>query len=266
MPLPLGIAETWAYRRFVIGSVFQEFRTRYAQSLLGSVWALLEPLTLIVIYSVIFSQLMRPGLSGYDQPYAYTVFLCSGLLMWMFFVELLTRSVGLFVENGDLLKKVQFPRLTLPIIALLAALLNYAIIMLWFVMLLVWADFSPGLVVMGALPIIFIAAGFAVGLGLFGATINVYYRDAAHLTGVLTQFWFWLTPIIYPLEIVSEGYRSFFEWNPVLPLVVAMQGIFLRGEWPQWHTLLFPTLVAFSALCLGALVYFKLGGDITDEL
>ena len=108
-------------------------------------WALLEPLTLIVIYSVIFSQLMRPGLSGYDQPYAYTVFLCSGLLMWMFFVELLTRSVGLFVENGDLLKKVQFPRLTLLIIALLAALLNYAIIMLWFVMLLVWADFSPGL-------------------------------------------------------------------------------------------------------------------------
>jgi len=266
MPLPLGIAETWAYRRFVLGSVSQELRARYAQSLLGGVWALLQPLTLIVIYSVIFSQLMRPGLAGYDQPYAYTVFLCAGLLMWMFFVELLTRSVDIFVENGDLLKKVQFPRLTLPIIALLAALLNYGIIMLWFILLLIWADFAPGLVVIGALPVIVIVAGFAVGLGLFGATINVYYRDVSHFTGVLTRFWFWLTPIIYPLEIVPEGYRSFFEWNPILPLVAAMQDIFLRGAWPQWHTLMFPAGVALVALCLGALVYFRLGQDMTDEL
>jgi lipopolysaccharide transport system permease protein len=265
MQLPLGIAETWAYRQFILGSVFQELRARYAESLLGGVWALVQPLTLIVIYSVIFSQLMRPGLSGYDQPYAYTVFLCSGLLLWMFFVELLTRNVGIFVENGGLLKKVQFPRLTLPIIALLAALLNYAIIMLWFGLLLVWADFFPGIAVMGALPVIVIVAGFAVGLGLLGATVNVYYRDVQHFTGVLTQFWFWLTPIIYPLEIVPQGYRTVFEWNPILPLVAAMQDIFLRGAWPNWYALAYPAVMSLAALCVGALVYFRLGQDMTDE-
>ena len=266
MALPLGIAGTWAYRRFIFGSVSRELRARYTGSLLGVVWAFIQPLTLIVIYSVIFSKLMRPGLSGYDdQPFAYTIFLCSGLLLWMFFVELLTRSVGIFVQNGGLLKKIQFPRLTLPIIALLAAVLNYAIIMLWFLLLMVWTDFVPGVVVFGALPVIVIVAGLAVGLGLLGATINVYYRDVEHFTSVLTQFWFWLTPIIYPLDIVPASVRWLFEWNPIFPLVAAMQDMFLRGNWPEWHTLTYPAVMSLGALCLGALVYFRLGQDMTDE-
>ena len=266
MQLPLGISATWAYRRFVLGSVTQEVSARYAGSLLGALWAILQPLTLIIIYSVIFSRVMSPGLPGYQQPFAYTVFLCSGLLLWMFFVELLTRSVSIFVQNGGLLKKVNFPRLTLPIIALLAALLNYGIIMMLFFILLVMGDFTPGIVSVGALPVILIMAAFAVGLGLLGATINVYYRDVEQFTIVLTQFWFWLTPIIYPPEIVPAHFRVIFEWNPVFPLVAAMQDIFLRGIWPEWSALIYPTVAAVCLLFIGALVYFKLGGDMTDEL
>jgi len=264
--LPLGIDAAWAYRRFVLGSVTQEVKARYAGSMLGAMWAVLQPLTLIVIYSVIFSRVMSPGLPGYQQPFAYTVFLCSGLLLWMFFVELLTRLVNIFVANGALLKKVNFPRLTLPIISLLAALLNYGIIMSLFFALLIITDFGPGLVSVGALPVSLIAAGFAVGLGLMGATINVYYRDVEQFTIVLTQFWFWLTPIIYPAQIVPEQFRFLLDWNPVFPLVVAMQDIFLRGEWPAWSTLFYPSAVALSFLFFGAFVYFRLGRDMTDEL
>ena len=172
-------------------------------------WAVLQPLTLIIIYSVIFSQVMAPGLPGYDQPYAYTVFLCSGLLLWTFFVELLTRSVGVFVQNGGLLKKVNFPRLTLPVIALLSALLNYLIIMALFMVLLFLTGFLPGQSILAAIPVVIITAGFAVGLGLLGATLNVYYRDVEQFTGVLTQFWF-STPIIYPTDIVPK------DFHPVL--------------------------------------------------
>ncbi len=265
MRLPLGIEATWGYRRFILGSVIQEVRAKYAESLLGAMWAVLQPLTLIVIYSVIFSQVMAPNLPGYDQPYAYTVFLCSGLLLWIFFLELLTRSVGVFVQNGGLLKKVNFPRLSLPLIALLSALLNYLIIMVLFIALLLLTGFVPGQSMVAAIPVIIITAGFAVGLGLLGATLNVYYRDIEQLTVVLAQFWFWLTPIIYPPQVVPDHFRSVFEWNPIFPLVVAMQDVFLRGVWPQWQTLMFPTVSALLALCLGALVYFKLGDDITDE-
>ena len=264
--LPFGIAETWAYRRFVLGAVVQEFRARYVESLLGALWAVLQPLTLIIIYSVIFTQLMSPKLPGYSQPFSFTVFLCAGLLLWMFFAELLTRCVGLFVQNGGLLKKVSFPRLTLPLIALLVALLNYCIIMCLFLVLLVITGFTPGLEVLSALPVILIMAGFAVGLGLLGATINVYYRDVEQFTGVLTQFWFWFTPIIYPMEIVPANLRFIFEWNPLLPLVVAMQDIFLRHSPPSWNSLLYPLTMAGVFLSLGAVTYFRLGKDMTDEL
>ena len=266
MSLPLGIAETWAYRRFILGSVAQELRARYAGSLLGGVWALIQPLTLIVIYSVIFSTIMSPRLPGYDQPFAYTIFLCSGLLLWQFFAELLDRTVGIFVQNGSLLKKVYFPRLTLPFISLFASLLNYLLIMLWFLLLLIVVDSLPGTAVVAVLPVIVIASGFAVGLGLFGATVNVYYRDAGQFTGVVTQFWFWLTPIIYPADILPESFRSYLEWNPIYPLVVAMQQVFLGNLMPVWHTLIYPAVAACLLLILGAVTYFRLGKDMTDEL
>jgi lipopolysaccharide transport system permease protein len=222
-------------------------------------------LALIVIYSVIFSKLMTTRLPGYEQPYAYTIFLCSGLLLWTFFAELLTRCVGLFVQNGGLLKKVNFPRLTLPLIALFSALLNYLIIMALFFGLLLVAGATPGFEVLGALPVVAIVSGFAVGLGLLGATVNVYYRDVEQFTAVSTQFWFWLTPIIYPVAIVPEQYRYVLEWNPILPLVVAMQDVFLRGTLPHWGSLLYPALIAAASLGLGAWVYFRLGQDMTDE-
>lgn len=265
MKLPLGIEAAWGYRRFILGSVIQEIRAKYANSLLGAVWAVLQPLTLIIIYSVIFTQVMAPGLPGHDQPYAYTVFLCSGLLLWTFFVELLTRSVGVFVQNGALLKKVNFPRLTLPVIALLSALLNYLIIMLLFMALLLLTGFLPGQSLLAVVPVVIITAGFAIGLGLMGATINVYYRDIEQFTGVLAQFWFWLTPIIYPAGIVPSAFRPILEWNPIVPLVSAMQDIFLRGDWPSWESMVYPAAVACIALVLGALVYFRLGRDMTDE-
>lgn len=266
MMLPLGMAETWAYRRFIVGSVAQELRARYAGSLLGGVWALVQPLTLIIIYSVVFSTIMAPRLPGYDQPFAYTIFLCSGLLLWQFFAELLTRTVGIFVQNGSLLKKVYFPRLTLPFIALFASLLNYVVIMLWFLLLLIGIDYLPGSAALAVLPIVVIASGFAVGLGLCGATINVYYRDVEQFTGVAIQFWFWLTPIIYPADILPEPFRSYLEWNPIYPLVVAMQQIFLGDTMPALQTLVYPAATALILLALGAATYFRLGKDMTDEL
>ena len=266
MALPLGLDRTWSYRRFIFGSVMQELRSRYAGSLFGILWALLQPLSLILIYSVIFSSIMQPGLPAEGRAFAYTVYLCSGLLLWMFFVELLTRSTGIFVQNGGLLKKVNFPRLTLPIIALLSALLNYAIIMGVFLVLLIVAGFLPGSAALHALPVVAITAGFAIGLGLACATINVYYRDIEQFIAIVTQLWFWLTPIVYPASIVPERFHVFLDSNPMVPMVEAMHGIFVAGTAPDASSLVFPAIIALVSLMLGAWVYFRLGSDMTDEL
>jgi len=266
MALPLGLERTWLYRRFIMGSVVQEVRARYAGSLLGTLWALLQPLSLIGIYSIVFSSIMRPGLEGGDHPLSYTIFLCSGLLLWMFFVELLSNTTNIFVRNGGLLKKVNFPRLTLPIITLLSALLNYAIIMAIFFLLLLVAGAPLSWALLYIPLVVLVTAGFAIGLGLAFATINVYYRDVAQLLAIITQLWFWLTPVVYPMSVVPERFHWLLAWNPIVPLVEAMHVMFLAGTKPDFSAIIAPSVFMLFSLALGVLVYFRLGADMTDEL
>ena len=264
--LAQSLLRTWDYRHFILGSVYHELRSRYTGSLLGLSWALLQPFSLIVLYSLVFSRLMSPTLAGHSGPYAYTVYLCSGLLLWTLFSELLSRCVGIFVHNGSLLKKVNFPKLTLPSIAVLCALLNYAIIMLLFFGLLLFTGYFPGWVILSAIPVVCVAVLFAVGLGLLGATINVFYRDVEQLLVVVLQFWFWMTPIVYHISILPQWVADPLRWNPMLPVVQALQGIFLDGALPQWSGLLYPLLLGLLLMAMGFLSYQALGKDIVDEL
>lgn len=111
-----------------------------------------------------------------------------------------------------------------------------------------------------------ITAGFAIGLGLACATINVYYRDIEQFIAIVTQLWFWLTPIVYPVSIVPERFHVFLDWNPMFPLVEAMHAIFVAGTAQDVSSLMFPAITALVCLMLGAWVYFRLGSDMTDEL
>lgn len=266
MERPAGLVEAWAYRRFVIGSVLHELRSRYSGSLLGVAWAVLQPFSLILIYTVVFSSLMGPRIPGYEGRFAYSIYLCAGLLLWTFFSDLLSRCVGVFVHNGNLLKKVSFPRATLPVIALLSSLLNYAIIMGLFFALLALLGKLPGIILLSAVPVVGVTALLALGLGLVGATINVYFRDVEQFTAIALQFWFWLTPVVYASFILPPSVLPFFQLNPVFPLVTAMQGIFLEGRVPDWTGLVYPAVCAAAALALALLVYRRLGEEMVDEL
>lgn len=121
-----------SYRGFILGSVKREFQARYRNSLFGALWTVLNPLSMIVVYTVIFSQIMRARLPGVDDGLAYSVYLCAGLLTWGLFAEITSRSQSMFLENANLLKKISFPRICLPVIALLNAGINFAIILALF--------------------------------------------------------------------------------------------------------------------------------------
>ena len=265
LPLTL-LRELWAYRGFILASVQRELRARYLGSQFGLAWAVIHPFALILLYTLVFSNLMRPTLAGHDAPIAYSVYLCAGLLTWTVFSELLGRSVGIFVNNANLLKKVSFPKLTLPLIAILSSLLHYAIIMALFMAFLVLAGYFPGWVVFAAAPVILILVAFTVGLGLLAGTINVFYRDIEQFTALVLQFWFWFTPIVYVRSILPDWLSALLGWNPVLPMVAAMQSIFLDARAPDWSTLVYPLTLAGLLLVLGWLAYRRLGGEIVDEL
>lgn len=254
------------YRGFVLSMVAREFRSRYLGSLLGGIWSILNPLAMIFIYTVIFSRIMRAKLPGIDDPMAYGLFICAGLLPWLFFVELLSRFPNIFIEQAALLKKVSFPRITLPVIALFSATVNFLIIFTLFLAFLLVTDRFPGWVVLGYIPLLIIQQVFVVGLGVMLGSINVFFRDIGQFINVVVQFWFWGTPIVYALTMVPEKAQKVLVWNPMTSLVRSYQDIILYGTWPDLMQFKFHLLGAVVALIGGVFVFHRLADEMVDEL
>jgi len=255
-----------AYRGFILGSVKREFQAKYRNSLLGALWTVLNPMAMIVVYTVIFAQVMQAKLPGVTSSFGYSIYLCAGVLTWGLFAEMVGRGQNVFLDNANLLKKLSFPRLCLPIIMVLSAALNFAIIFLLFTLFLVLSGNFPGWAFLAVFPVLLLQVIFATGLGMSLGVLNVFFRDVGQFFGIVLQFWFWFTPIVYPLNVVHEGIRSVISLNPMTPVVSAYQGILVSGLWPDWGSLV-PTGVLGLLLCLlGMQLFRKRAGEMVDEL
>jgi lipopolysaccharide transport system permease protein len=256
----------WAYRGFILGSVKREFRLRYRNSMLGVAWTVINPMAMIFVYTIIFSQAMRTKLPGTGSSFAYSIYLCSGVLTWGVFAEIVTRSITVFLDNANLLKKLNFPRLCLPVITVLTALLNFAIVFgLFTIFLIVSANF-PGWSYLALLPVLLVLVAFSAGLGITLGVLNVFFRDVGQLFAVVVQFWFWLTPIVYPVSILPDSIRRLLVLNPMAGVIASSQQILVSGQWPDWVSLL-PAAVLAAALCFyGWRLFRKRSGEMVDEL
>lgn len=264
---PVMFRSLWQFRGFVLSSVLREFNGRYRGSLFGAFWAVANPLAMILIYTVIFAELMRPTLPGFgNDPFAFSIYLCAGVITWNLFAEMLGRMNGVFIEHANLIKKVSFPRVCLPTIVALSALINFGILLGIFLVFLVIVGHWPGWPILALLPLLLLQLMFTVGLGVALGTLNVFFRDVGQLTGVVLQFWFWLTPIVYTSNSLPESVRSALQWNPMAPLMAAYQDVFLRQQWPDPWSLLPFTLLSFILLALGAWLFLGHAGEIVDEL
>jgi lipopolysaccharide transport system permease protein len=256
----------WKYRGFIAGSVKREFQSKYRNSLLGAAWTVLNPLAMIVVYTVIFAQVMRAKLPGVDSTFAYSIYLCAGVLTWGLFAEIVGRAQNVFLDQANLLKKLSFPRLCLPVTVVASAGLNFAIIFGLFTAFLILSGNFPGLAYVALLPVLAIQAGFAIGLGIVLGVLNVFFRDVGQLFAVVLQFWFWLTPIVYPITILPETARPMMAYNPMAGLMAAYQDILVSGQWPDWASLWSVTVIA-ALLCIWGLRLFrKHAGEMVDEL
>jgi len=260
----LGAA--WQYRGFIFGSVRREFEARYRGSLLGVLWPVLNPLAMILVYTLIFSEVMKARLPGMDDKLAYSVFLCAGLLAWGLYAEIVNRSLGMFIDNASLLKKLSFPRVCLPLIVAGNSLVNFSLIFSLFLAFLVITGRLPGLPLLAMLPLLLLQTLFALSLGLLLGVLNVFFRDVGQLMGIILQFWFWLTPIVYPLQILPGYAQQLVGLNPLSALMQAYQGLFLFGAWPQWQSLLPLLVITLLTGTLALLLFRKRGGEMVDEI
>lgn len=260
------LREVWAFRSFIGGSVKREFQSRYQGTLFGPFWVVAQPLAMILVYTVIFSGLMKSSLPGHTSRFAYSIYLCSGVLTWGLFTDMLGRCVNIFIENGNLLKKLRFPKICLPIIIALSSLVHFTIVMTLFMVFLLIIGHFPGWNLLAVIPVLLIQIAFTMGLGIFLATINVFYRDVNQTVSVVLQFWFWLTPIVYAPRILPAFANQIMSWNPIWPLIDAYHAIFLGDQQPAWDTLLYPACLAAIFTALGFFAFIRLQGEIVDEL
>lgn len=206
--------------------VKRDFQGRYAGSLLGFLWSLVQPLWLLLLFTFIFSTVMKVSPVGARTDH-FAIFLFSGLLPWMALQEGVMRASTAITDNASLVKKLRFPSEILVLAVVLAALLHEAIAAVLFLGVLA----AVGELSVKGLPMLLLAAplqvGLTLGLGLLVASLHVFFRDTAHVLGMVLNAWFYLTPIVYPLLMVPDRFRGWLELNPLTALVGLYRQAFL---------------------------------------
>ena len=266
-----SIASLWQYRAFILGSTKREFQTKYKNSLLGFAWPIINPLALILVYTLVFSKVMGARLpsaagEGSSGIYSYSIYLCIGVIVWTLFAELTSRAQVVFLENANLLKKLNFPRLCLPVIVIFNAGLNFLIIFSLFTIFLLVTNNFPGYCFFAVIPLLAILITFAIGLGMTLGVLNVFFRDIGYFYSVALQFWFWLTPIVYSVNVLPEKIRFLVAFNPLTNLLVAFQGIFINHQMPNWSSLWLICVLAILLNINGFRLFRKRSGVMVDLL
>jgi lipopolysaccharide transport system permease protein len=260
------IKPIYSHRSFIWGSIKRDFQSRYQSSFLGALWLILQPLSMIAVYTIVFSNLMKARLPGELGEYAFSIYLCSGLLTWGLFSEVLLRSRSMFIENSNLLKKQNFPRVCLPIIVSSIAVVNFVIIFSLFILFLILIGKFNILSLAYMIPILILQLVFSAGLGFFVGLLNVFVRDVGQFIDVILQLGFWATPIVYSVDILPESFKKYIYINPMARIIHCYQEIFLHHRMPD-YSFLTPVLIITVVVCLlGYLFYLRCNKELVDEL
>jgi lipopolysaccharide transport system permease protein len=248
------------YRGLIQTLVVRDLKARYRGSTLGLLWTLLNPLLHMAIYALVFSVYIR------NEMERYPAFLLCGILPWTWFSSALFMGTTTIIEGGSMLKKVFFPPQVLPTVTVIATFMNFllSLPLLFGVLLLFGVTFGWSLL---ALPLI-MATQFALTLGLtlIVSAASVRYRDIPPILGHVLTFWFFLTPIIYPVSSVPERFRALLSFNPVAPFFVAYQEALLYNRLVSWET--FGLMIGLGAVTLlvGILIFGRLRWSLVEEV
>ena len=256
----------WAYRFFILSSIKTEFRSRFVRSKFGGLWMVLHPLALVLIYALILSQIMTAKLPGVASQYAYPIYILSGMVGWTLFSEILGRSLTVFIDNGNLLKKMTFPKLSLPLITIGSALVNFLFLFLMMFVVFGFLGHLPYHALLWMPILVILTVGLATGLGLFFGVLNVFMRDVGQVMNIILQFWFWLTPVVYMSSIIPERYHSLLMLNPMTGITMGYQNVLLYDKAPDWSILIYPSIFTVVSLVMAMIIFKKASEEMADVL
>lgn len=260
------LVDMWRFRGLARAIAERDLRMRYTGSVLGPLWLLLQPLAMVLVYTLVFSQLMRARLPGIDSSFAYSVYLLAGVISWGMFQEIVQRSKGILVEHGNLIKKVSFPRLVLFVPVVAVAGFNFLVMAALFVIFLFITGLFPGWAIFAAIAPLAVLVLMALAVGVMLSALQVFFRDIGQVVDIVLQLVFWGTPIVYPVTILPENAQRWLEWNPIMAPIRSLHTIFLEHQVPALAPLGYPLAVAAVVGVVAVYVYRRLYGAILDEL
>lgn len=256
----------WQYRNFIIAAIRGEFKGRYIRSKVGSLWHVLHPLAMAAIYAVVLSKVLGAKIGGVDNEAAYSIYLIAGIAVWGVFSEIMTRCLSVFIEYGNTLKKISFPRIALPLIILGSSILSHVFLLgTAFAVFAMFGNFPSTLWLL--LPLgAFTAIILAFGLGIMLGILNVFARDVGQVVTIVLNFWFWMTPIVYPGDMLDGWAARVVDLNPVTPIAVFYQDLLLYKQMPNFTSLIYPLVLALGLLCMSTFLFRRAGPELVDVL
>ena len=248
----LDLADLWEYRELIYFLTWRDIKVRYKQTVLGGAWAILQPFLTMVVFSVFFGRLA--GIPSDGLP--YPIFAYCALLPWQLFAHALTESSNSLVANERLITKVYFPRLVVPISAVLAGLLDFLVAFVVLIGMMMYYHIRPTAALWTVPLFLLLAVGAALGVGLWLSALNVQYRDVRYTIPFLTQFWLFLTPVAYPSTLVPVSWRALYGLNPMAGVVEGFRWALLgKAEGPG--ALLAVSVAITIVILVGGLYYFR---------
>jgi lipopolysaccharide transport system permease protein len=249
--MAIDFAALWHYRELLFFHALRDIKVRYKQTALGAAWAILQPVLTMVVFSIFFGQLAGVPSDGVPYP----IFAFCALLPWQLFAYALTQSSNSLVDNAQILTKVYFPRLIIPLASVLAGLIDFAIACLVLVVLMLYYNIVPGWAATTLPLFTMLAVAAALAIGLWLSALNVKYRDIRYTVPFLAQFWLFITPVAYSSALVPERWRIIYGINPMVGVVDGFRWALL-GK-PPPGPMLVVSVTATVVLLLGGLFYFR---------
>lgn len=256
----------WQYRHFVLSSIKNEFISRFARSKLGGLWIIINPLSQVLIYALILSNVLAAKIPGVENKYNYAIYLMAGLLAWTLFSEIITRCLNLFIVHSNLMKKMSFPRITLPTIVIGSCLLNNILLIISVLGVFALLGHQFSMVMLWIIPLTLLVMVLALGIGLIIGVMNVFIRDISQVIPIILQMWFWFTPIVYPESIIPESYRHLLNLNPMYPIISAYHQVLVYNKAPQFDSLIVVSVIAIVLMLFSLFLFRRASAEIVDVL
>lgn len=248
----LELRALWDYRELLYFLTWRDIKVRYKQTAFGAAWAIIQPLLTMVVFSLFFGRLARVPSDGLPYP----VFSFAALVPWSFFAYGLSQSANSLVGSRDLLTKVYFPRLAIPVATVLSGAVDFVLALLVLLAMMVYYGLAPTANVVWIVPLLLLAFVTALGAGLWLSALNVQYRDVRYTVPFLTQLWLFATPIAYPSSLLDEPWRTLYGINPMAGVVEGFRWALLGTDTRPGPIILVST-VAAVALLVGGAYYFR---------